>query len=76
MLAGVNEDCDLYELKVAWKRAMKQFHPDRCIDMPTKYAENLSQRVNQAYQILSNNTERDKYDMHSRKEIFEKYGGL
>jgi hypothetical protein len=47
------------ELKSAFRRMARQWHPDVCTE---PHAKEVFQRINKAYQILSNPSKRSRYD--------------
>jgi len=58
---GVSRDATDDEIKNAYKRMAKKYHPDvseGCSD----YAHEKMQRINEAYSVLGNNALREEYD--------------
>ncbi|MCU0445411.1 MAG: DnaJ domain-containing protein [Microscillaceae bacterium] len=49
------------QIKAAYKRLALKYHPDRNLDNP--YAEDVFKRVNEAYQVLSDDLKRSYYDL-------------
>jgi len=55
----VNKDASKTEIKNAWIKLMKEWHPDT---NNSPDSQNMTQLLNEAYQILSNDEKRKKYD--------------
>lgn len=55
---GVPRDADAVAIKTAYRRLAKQWHPDVCRE---PNAAEMFKRINEAYQILSDDTKRRKY---------------
>jgi tetratricopeptide (TPR) repeat protein len=53
------------EIKAAYKRLAKQYHPDKNPDNPS--AEELFKQISKAYQVLSNPSLRERYDQWSKR---------
>jgi curved DNA-binding protein CbpA len=49
------------QIKAAYKRLALKYHPDRNLNNP--YAEDVFKRVNEAYQVLSDDLKRSYYDL-------------
>lgn len=60
---GVSEDADLQEIKVAFRRLARQYHPDLNPNDPLS-AEKFKQ-ISQAYDVLSDSTKRRRYDLRA-----------
>ena len=59
-ILGVSRSASKDEIKRAYRKLAKQFHPDRNPDDPG--AEAKFKEVQQAYQVLSNPEKREQYD--------------
>ncbi|MEG1661438.1 MAG: molecular chaperone DnaJ, partial [Clostridiales bacterium] len=57
---GVSREADSDEIKKAYKKLAKQYHPD--LNPDSKTAEDKFKEVQHAYDILSNEQERARYD--------------
>ncbi len=57
---GVSKDASADEIKRAYRKLAKQYHPDRNPD--DKSAEERFKEIGEAYQVLSNETDRKQYD--------------
>lgn len=56
---GVSPDASSSEIKTAYRKLVKQYHPDR---NNTEAATNIIVRVNEAYEILSDPVRKARYD--------------
>ena len=56
---GLKRDCAGTDIKTAWRRMAKRYHPDINRD---EDAPEMMQRINEAYEVLSNPMQRKKYD--------------
>lgn len=56
----VDDDASLEEIKTAFRREAKRYHPDRNIG--DKEAEEIFKTVNKAYSVLSDKNKRSEYD--------------
>ena len=59
-ILGVARDTDAKEIKKAYRKLARQFHPD--INPNSKEAEAKFKEINQAYQVLSDEEKRKFYD--------------
>ena len=59
---GVNKDASQSELKSAYRKLAKKYHPDLNKDNPE--AEVKFKEVNEAYEVLSDETKKAKYDQY------------
>ncbi|WP_369426758.1 J domain-containing protein [Waterburya agarophytonicola] len=60
---GVSPNADIKEIKAAFRRLARQYHPDLNPDDPIS-AEKFKQ-ISQAYDVLSDSTKRRRYDLRS-----------
>ena len=71
---GVSKDADQDEIKKAYRRLARQFHPDVNPDDPK--AEEKFKEINEAYQVLSDENKRKKYDQFgSQWKQYQRTGG-
>ncbi|KAI1330096.1 hypothetical protein F5Y16DRAFT_45951 [Xylariaceae sp. FL0255] len=65
-ILGVSKDAQLAEIRSRHRKLVLQCHPDKIQDPALKEAKQLEfQQVQQAYELLSNETLRDKYDQRA-----------
>ncbi|MDE1970842.1 MAG: DnaJ domain-containing protein [Patescibacteria group bacterium] len=60
-LLGVQKNASEEEIKKAYRKLAREYHPDRAGGNEQKFKE-----VTEAYQVLSNKTKRDQYDRFGR----------
>ena len=63
---GVNRTASLEEIKKAYRKLAMQFHPDR---NPSKEAEEKFKEATEAYDVLSDNEKRHKYDQYGHAGV-------
>ncbi|KAI0540109.1 hypothetical protein GGR58DRAFT_185923 [Xylaria digitata] len=67
---GVSRDAQIPEIRSAHRKLVLKCHPDKIQDPALKEAKQTEfQQVQQAYELLSNEVEREKYDR--RAEVYE-----
>ena len=59
-ILGVSRDADEKEIKRAFRRLARQYHPD--VNPGDANAEERFKEINEAYEVLSDAEKRDKYD--------------
>ena len=69
---GVNRNASDDELKKAFRKQAKKYHPD--INPGDKEAEAKFKEVNEAYEILSNSEKRSRYDQFGHAGVDPSYG--
>lgn len=69
-LLGVSEDATDDEIKIAYKKQMKKWHPDINKDIN---AVTISSRINEAKEILLDPVKRYDYNEYLKKKITENY---
>lgn len=65
-ILGVPERASQLEIKKAYRRLARKYHPDR---NGTAHAEDLIKKINAAYEILSDVNKREQYDKSSFGEV-------
>ena len=73
---GVDKGADAQTLKKAYRKLAMQYHPDRNPDNPE--AEAKFKEINEAYEVLSDDTKRSNYDQfgHDGPQGFGGAGGF
>ncbi|UBX97539.1 DnaJ C-terminal domain-containing protein [Mycoplasmopsis synoviae] len=66
---GVSKSASAAEIKTAYRKLAKQYHPDKLKDGTS---DTKMQELNQAYEVLSDENKRRKYDQYGHDA--EKYG--
>jgi curved DNA-binding protein len=59
-ILGVDRDASEKDIKRAYRRLARQFHPD--VNPGDKQAEEKFKKINEAYEVLSDSEKRTKYD--------------
>lgn len=72
-ILGVDEDASADEIKKAFRKLAKQYHPDRNPDDPQ--AESKFKEINEAYETLSDPQRRAEYD-HSSRFFHQGFSGF
>src|SRR5260221_9234618 len=71
---GVNKNADEKEIKKAFRKLARQFHPD--VNPGDKDAEKHFKELNEAYEVLSDADKRAKYDqLGSNYQQWQRSGG-
>lgn len=69
---GVGKNASDKEIKQAFRRLAKKFHPDANPNNPD--AEAKFKEINEAYEVLSDKEKREKYDRFG--SAYQQYGGM
>lgn len=67
---GATED----EIKKAYRKKAREYHPDMHPDNPDAYVEKM-QEVNEAYEVLSNPEKKSRYDQFGHAGVDPSYNG-
>jgi molecular chaperone DnaJ len=71
---GVSKGADESELKKAYRKQAKQYHPD--MNQGDKEAEHKFKEVNEAYEVLSDSKKRSMYDQFGHAGVDGNSGGF
>jgi molecular chaperone DnaJ len=76
-ILGVKKDASAAEIKKAYRKLARQYHPD--VNPGDSSAEAKFKEINEAYEVLSDKEDRKKYDKYGDQwkyaDQFEKAGG-
>ena len=72
-ILGVNKSADQAEIKKAYRKVALKFHPDRNPD--NKEAEEKFKEAAEAYEILSDEDKKARYDRHGHAGVDANMGG-
>ncbi|MGH2543180.1 MAG: DnaJ C-terminal domain-containing protein [Ardenticatenaceae bacterium] len=64
-ILGVSRDAEQKEIKRAYRRLARQYHPD--VNPDNREAEERFKEINEAYEVLSDPEKRTKYDQFGRE---------
>lgn len=70
---GVSKDASSDDLKKAYRKLAKQYHPD--MNPGDKTAETKFKEVNEAYEVLNDPAKRQRYDQFGHVGVDPSYGG-
>jgi molecular chaperone DnaJ len=71
---GIEKDADANTIKRAYRKFAMKYHPDRNPDDDTA-AENFRE-VTEAYEVLSDESKRSRYDRYGHAGVDEQMGGF
>ncbi|MBE9048452.1 DnaJ domain-containing protein [Pleurocapsales cyanobacterium LEGE 10410] len=66
LILGVSHGASLKEIKLAFRRLARQYHPD--LNPGDSVSAEKFKQISQAYDVLSDNSKRRRYDRHMRRE--------
>jgi len=72
-ILGVKPDATEIEIKKAYKKLAIKYHPDK--NQGNKEAENKFKEISGAYEVLSDDEKRKKYNMYGKQGLNEMPGG-
>ena len=64
-ILGVDSNCTLGDIKEAYRKLSKKFHPD--VNQGDDYFDSRFREIQEAYETLSDSAKRDKYDIELEK---------
>lgn len=67
-ILGINKNSNDAEIKKAYKKMCLKYHPDRNLDNK-KASEEKFKEISKAYEVLSDNEKRKKYDLYGEEGI-------
>ncbi|MDE6679309.1 MAG: DnaJ domain-containing protein [Ruminococcus sp.] len=70
---GIQKGASDDEIKKAYKKKAREFHPDLHPDDPT--CEDKMKEVNEAYEVLSNPDKKQRYDQFGHAGVDPSYNG-
>jgi len=70
---GISRDASQDEVKRAYRRLAKKYHPDRNKDDP-KTAEEKFKEISEAYEVLADKDKRSRYDRYGFAGVSEEFG--
>jgi len=70
---GIKKGASEEEIKKAYRRAAKKYHPD--FNPGNKEAEAKFKEVNEAYEVLSDSSKKERYDRFGHAGVDPNYGG-
>ncbi len=70
---GLSKGADDLEIKKAYRKLAKKYHPD--VNPNDKKAEASFKEINEAYEVLSNEEKRHKYDQYGHAGVDPNFGG-
>lgn len=71
---GLTPDADTEDIKAAYRRLSKTYHPDTTA-LPLEVAAQKFVRLKEAYTVLSSEQERRFYDWQLAQEVSKRQGG-
>lgn len=72
---GVDRNASEEELKKAYRKLARQYHPDLQAGDQKKPAEDKFKEINEAYEVLSDQDKRRRYDMFGHAGAAQGFGG-
>ena len=73
-ILGVNKNAGTDEIKKAYRKLARKYHPD--VNPGDKAAEEKFKEINESYEVLSDETKRQKYDQFgSQWKQYTRAGG-
>ena len=67
-ILGIEQDADSDSIKKAYKKLAKKFHPDLNPD-DVESSEEKFKQINEAYHVLIDDNEREKYDQFGSEYV-------
>lgn len=73
-ILGVDKDADKDEIKRAYRKKAKKFHPDRNPDK-AEWAREKFKEISEAYEVLADENKRQQYDRYGEAGVRDQYFG-
>ena len=68
-ILGVTSNATLKQIQKAYKKKALKWHPDKNTGKKANKAEEMFKKLGEAYEILSNQSKRDIYDLYGKDGI-------
>jgi len=73
-ILGVDKDASKEEIKKAYRKKAKQYHPDKNPDNPDEAREKFK-KISEAYEVLADDDKRRRYDRYGKQGVEREFGG-
>lgn len=70
-ILGISQTATEQEIKTAYRKLSQKFHPDK--NEGDKFFEEMFKKIQEAYEVLGNATERQKYDLQLAKNASKQH---
>ncbi|MHC1605460.1 MAG: molecular chaperone DnaJ [Candidatus Methanofastidiosia archaeon] len=74
-ILGIGKDASEEEIKKAYRKLARKYHPDVNPDNKTESEEKFKE-VSEAYEVLVDKEKRERYDRYGHSGVFEQGGGF
>ncbi len=72
-ILGVGRDASKEEIKKAYRKKAKKYHPDKNPDN-TEEAREKFKKISEAYEVLADDEKRKRYDRYGKRGVKEEFG--
>lgn len=72
-ILGVSKDASKEEIKKAYRKKAKKYHPDRNPDDAEKAREKFK-KISEAYEVLADDEKKEKYDKYGKRGVEQDFG--
>lgn len=72
-ILGVDRDASKDEIKKAYRKKAKKYHPDKNPDN-TEEARKKFKRISEAYEVLADDEKRKRYDKYGKRGVEQQFG--
>ncbi|MFW6040865.1 MAG: molecular chaperone DnaJ [Thermoplasmatota archaeon] len=72
-ILGVDKDASKEEIKKAYRKKAKKYHPDKNPDNPDEAREKFK-KISEAYEVLADDDKRRKYDRYGEAGVKDQFG--